>query len=193
MVQILLLKDVRKLGHVGDVVDVRPGYARNYLIPYHYATEPTDENIAAIQEEKQVAAERRAQRNREFEQLKERLVDASVTIEASANPEGTLYGSVTARDIASALHEQGFEVHEDHILVDPPIRSLDNRVIPIEFTDDIKTTVKVWVVREGALESEAEGAEADEQGAEVGASESADTADGSGADSTVDAVDGDDA
>jgi large subunit ribosomal protein L9 len=147
--ELLLLKDVRKLGHVGDVVSVRPGYARNYLLPQLLATFPTPENLAAIEEEKQRAAAERALRNREFEQLVERLSEASVTIEASANPEGTLYGSVGSRDIAEALQAQGFEVLPQHVMLSAPIRSLDNVVVPLEFTDDIATQVKVWVVREG--------------------------------------------
>jgi large subunit ribosomal protein L9 len=90
-----LLKDVRRLGHVGDVGSTcAPGYARNYLLPQLIADFPTAENLAAIEEEKQQAAAIRAQRNAEFEQLVERLGEASVTIEAAANPEGTLYGSV---------------------------------------------------------------------------------------------------
>jgi large subunit ribosomal protein L9 len=169
--EVLLLKDVRRLGHVGDVVDVRPGYARNYLLPQRIADFPTAENLAAIEEEKQQAAAIRAQRNAEFEQLVERLGEASVTIEAAANPEGTLYGSVTAREIAEALQKQGFEVLPEHVLLGSPIRTLDNRVVKLEFTDEITSEVKVWVVREGGAIDEAEGA-ADEP--DAGSDESPD-------------------
>lgn len=159
--KVLLLKDVRKLGYVGDVVDVKPGYARNYLVPYHLATEPSEENIAAIAEEKKRAAADRAARFKRYQDLIDQLVDVSITIEAAANPEGTLYGSVSARDISKALHEQGHPIDADFILVDPPIRTLDNRMVTIEFTDELKTQVKVWVVREGAVGGEPEAAESE--------------------------------
>lgn len=159
--QVLLLKDVRRLGHVGDVIDVNKSYARNFLLPQHLATEPTEENIAAIQEEKKRAAELRAQRNREFQALVEHLADAGVTIEASANPEGTLYGSVGRREIADALQAQGFEVLPEHVALEAPIRTLDSRAVPLEFTDEITTSVKVWVVREGELPQDEAGAPAE--------------------------------
>jgi large subunit ribosomal protein L9 len=148
--ELLLLKDVRKLGHVGDVVNVKVGYARNYLLPQRIATEPTEENIKAIEDEKRRATAERARRTKEYSETAERMKDATVTIEAAANPEGTLYGSVGAKDIAAALQAQGFAVLADHVVVDPPIRALDNRVVTVEFSDEISVPVKVWVVREGA-------------------------------------------
>jgi large subunit ribosomal protein L9 len=147
--QVLLLKDVYKLGHVGDVVDVRPGYARNCLLPQRLATEPTEENIAAIAEEKKRAAAERARRLKEYNDLLEQLQDVQVTIEAAANPEGTLYGSVGAKEIADALHAQGFGVAPQQVHLDAPIRTLDNRMVEIRFTDEVKTEIKVWVVKEG--------------------------------------------
>lgn len=182
--EVLLLKDVRKLGHVGDVVNVRPGYARNYLLPQLLATFPTEENLAAIEEEKKRAAGIRAQRNKEFNQLVERLGEASVTIEAAANPEGTLYGSVGAKEIAEALQEQGFEVLPDHVMLAAPIRSLDNLSVKLEFTDDISTQVKVWVVREGGA-TDGEGED------NAGFSDSSDGSDSSEPPVAVDAVEGD--
>lgn len=149
MRDLLLLKDVRKLGYVGDVVKVRDGYARNYLLPQRVATEPTEENIKAIESDKKAAAVERARRTREFQDIAARMKDASVTIEAAANPEGTLYGSVGAKEIAAALQAQGFGVLPDHVMLDVPIRTLDNRMVKIEFSDDVSAQAKVWVVREG--------------------------------------------
>ncbi|MEW6253020.1 MAG: 50S ribosomal protein L9 [Planctomycetota bacterium] len=147
--RLLLLQDVRKLGHLGDVVEVSPGYARNYLLPQRLATEPTEENIKAIEDRRRAAAAERALRNKRFAELVEQLKDVSLTIEAAANPEGTLYGSVTGRDIAAALNAQGFPVRPEHIVLDAPIRTLDNRMVRLEFTDEIAAEVKLWVVREG--------------------------------------------
>lgn len=168
--RVLLLKDVRKLGHLGDVVDVRPGYARNYLYPQRLATEPTEENIRAIEEARKAAAAERARKLKEYQALAEALQQVSVTIEAAANPEGTLYGSVGAREIAEALQALGHPVLPEFVALDHPIRTLDNRVVRIEFTDEVFAEVKVWVVRAGAIEAAAhsEGEpEHDDSGAET--------------------------
>lgn len=148
--RLLLLEDVRKLGFVGDVVDVTAGYGRNFLLPHRKATLPTDENIQAIARRKEQATMDRARRFKEYEVLIERLKDVSVTIEAAANPEGNLYGSVGKREIAQALQEQGFPVDAEFVALPQPIRTLDNRMVPLEFTDELRSEVKVWVVREGA-------------------------------------------
>lgn len=159
MQELLLLKDVRKLGHVGDVVKVRDGYARNYLLPQRLATEPSEENIKAIETVKKAAAAERARKTKEFQEIAAKMKDLSVTIEANANPEGTLYGSVGPREIAAAFQAQGFPVLAEHVLLDPPIRTLDNRNVRLEFTDEVEVTVKVWVVREGSLPEPAAAAE----------------------------------
>jgi len=162
--KLLLLKDVRKLGHLGDVVDVRTGYARNYLLPQRMATEPTDENIAAIAEAKKRATSERAARLKHYQDLADQLKDVSVTIEAAANEEGTLYGSVGAREISTALAESGYTIAPEFIVLDGPIRTLDNRLVRIEFNDDVEAQVKVWVVREGGKQDgqDAEPVESDE-------------------------------
>ncbi len=147
--EVLLLNDVRKLGHLGDVVDVNIGYARNYLLPQRLATEPSDENIAAIAQDKKQAALNRDRKRDEFRTLAEQFGDVSVTIEAQANPEGTLYGSVGAREIGAALREAGHPIKDEHVMLDAPIRTLDNIMIKLEFTEEITAQVKVWVVREG--------------------------------------------
>ncbi len=164
--KLLLLKDVRKLGHLGDVVDVRSGYGRNYLLPQRMATWPTDENIKAIEADRKRAAAERTLRLKEYNELAAKMTDVTVTIEAAANPEGTLYGSVGPKDVAVALQAQGFGVKPEQVLLDPPIRTLDNRVVTIEFTDEVSVRVKVWVVREGDAGGEhaAEAADAADAG-----------------------------
>jgi len=157
--QLLLLKDVRKLGHVGDIVEVKTGYARNYLIPQLLAAEPTDENIQAIEQEKKRAAAQRAKRLREFKTLAEQMAETAITIEAAANPEGTLYGSVGSKEIAAAIQAQGYPVLAEQVLLDAPIRTLDNRVVTIEFTEEVSTQIKLWVVRAGATEDDESSAE----------------------------------
>jgi large subunit ribosomal protein L9 len=156
--RLLLLKDITHLGDLGDVVEVREGYARNYLLPQRLATEPTEENMRAIEEERKRAVAERARRLKVFTDLVERLREVSVTIEAAANPEGTLYGSVGPKEIADALHAQGFAVLPEHIALDAPIRTLDNRVVTLQFAEKLTAEIKVWVVRQGG-EQHAEPAE----------------------------------
>ncbi len=166
--RLLLLQDVRKLGHLGDVVDVSAGYGRNFLLPQRLATEPTEENIKAIEDRRKAAAAERAVRNKKFADLVEQLKDVSITIEAAANPEGTLYGAVHQAQIAEALKAQGYPIAAEHVMLDAPIRTRDNRMVRLEFTDEIATEVKVWVVREGEAASGGEAGQAAEAGTEAG-------------------------
>ncbi len=164
--RLLLLKDVRKLGHLGDVVDVNAGYARNYLLPQRLATEPTEANLKAIEQDKIRAAAERAARIKHFQAVADSMADVSISIEVAANPEGTLYGSVGPREIGEALRAHGHPVEDGFIELDTPIRTLDNRMVKIRFSDDIATQVKVWIVRAGSLEhaeGEPAGETADEQ------------------------------
>lgn len=169
--KLLLLKDVRKLGHLGDVVDVRTGYARNYLLPQRLATEPTEANIAAIAEAKKRAASERAARLKRFQELADQLADVSVTIEAAANEEGTLYGSVGAREISAALAESGYTIAPEFIMLDGPIRTLDNRVVRVEFSDEVEAQVKVWVVREGGKQDVDDTEQPEQSEVDAGATE----------------------
>jgi large subunit ribosomal protein L9 len=161
--RLLLLQDVRKLGHLGDVVEVSAGYGRNFLLPQCLATEPTPENVKAIEDRRRAATAERAMRLKQYADLVGQLKDVSVTIEAAANPEGTLYGSVAGKDIAVALQTQGYPIRPEHVILDAPIRTLDTRMVRLEFTDEIAAEVKVWVVREGGTPdvSSADTAESD--------------------------------
>ncbi len=145
--KLLLKKDISHLGIVGDVVDVAPGYGRNYLLPQGLATEATQANIKALAEERRKAEERRQQMRDELGRRAERLRDVEVTIAAAANEEGVLYGSVGPREIAAALRDEGHDVEASHVELREPIRRLDNLAVNVRFAEDIRTEVKVWVVR----------------------------------------------
>ena len=148
MVKLLLCENVETLGIVGDVVDVAPGYARNYLLPQGLATEPTDGNMRKLAERRRVAELDRSKKRTELEQLAEKLKDADVTIHARANEEGVLYGSVGVKEIVEALAEDGFYLKPEQVALERPIRQLDTEAVPIRLADDLTTSVKVWVVRE---------------------------------------------
>ncbi len=148
--KLLLTRDIRNLGMIGDVVDVKQGFARNYLIPQRLAVEPTRANMKAIEEARVKAAEVRALRAEQMRAAAERLSGTEITIKAAANAEGVLYGSVGPREIAAALRHEGHTVETAQVLLHTPIRHLDNVSVPVEFTEDLTVEVKVWVVREAA-------------------------------------------
>lgn len=146
--KLLLCKNVDKLGIVGDVVNVAPGYARNYLVPHGLATEPTEANVRRLAEARKIAERERAEELDRLASLAEALTDVEVTIRAKANEDGVLYGSVTQREIAAALEEEGHYVKPDAILLGSPIKHLDNVSVELRLADNIRSTIKVWVVRD---------------------------------------------
>lgn len=168
--KLLLKKDVEHLGFVGDFVDVKDGYARNYLLPQDLAVAPTPGNIKGVEAAKSQAAEERRLVAEARQQAAERLAGAEVTIKAAANEEGVLYGSVGAKEIAAALRMEGHTVDAEQVHIPDPIRELDNLLVPVHFTQDTVVEVKVWVVRETAGidksedPTEPEGMEADSSG-----------------------------
>jgi large subunit ribosomal protein L9 len=135
---------------VGDVIDVKDSYGRNYLIPQHLAVQPTTANMKALEDEKRLAAERRAAIRSHLEETANRLKNVEVTISAVANEEGRLYGSVGPREIASALRDEGYAVETAQVELHDPFRALDSKTVTIRLTADVTTEVKVWVVRERA-------------------------------------------
>ncbi|HUU84555.1 MAG TPA: 50S ribosomal protein L9 [Phycisphaerae bacterium] len=166
--KLLLKTDISRLGIVGDVVEVSDGYARNYLLPQHLATEPTEANIRALAEERKKAEGRRRSVHEAQMALAETLRTVEVTIAAAANEEGVLYGSVGPREIAAALREEGHSVETAQVNLHSPIRRLDNVPVEVRLADDIVAEVKVWVVRSRGTAAETE--EDDEDaGREAGA------------------------
>lgn len=157
--KLLLRKDIPKLGLCGDVVEVTAGYARNYLLPHHLALEPTPTNLKAIEKDKVVAAQERERIRGVLKQTASRLVGVEITISSACTPDGHLYGSVGPREIAHALMEEGHSVHTDQVKMSHNIKEVGTSEIAVVLADDIRTTVKVWVVAEkraGALGEEGE-------------------------------------
>ncbi len=148
--KLLLRRDIPKVGLAGEVVEVKEGYARNYLIPHHLGVEPTRANLKMVEEDKRRAEEERKLRRSELEQRAQRMHDVEVTIAAACNTEGHLYGSVGPREIAAALRDEGHDVEAKQIQLHEPIKRLDTVAVPVAFADDLTVEVKVWVVRETA-------------------------------------------
>ena len=145
-IKLLLTENVDNLGIVGDVVEVKPGYARNYLLPQGLAAPPTEGNIAAVQERRAEVERQMREQRAERERLIQQLENVELTLKRSANDQGVLFGSVSQHDIAVALQEEGFNIQEREVRIGTQIKQLDTYTIPIQFDADLKTEIKLWVV-----------------------------------------------
>jgi large subunit ribosomal protein L9 len=145
-IELLLAEDVQNLGKQGDLVRVKPGYARNYLLPQGLATVATAQNKRMVERHQQKLEDLRKQRLQKLVQLADRVGKYSVTLEANANDEGHLYGSITAPEISKALKSAGYDVDTDHIKLDGALKVLGMYSVALQFGPDIQTEVKVWVV-----------------------------------------------
>lgn len=161
--KVLLRRNVSKLGKIGEVVDVKPGYARNYLLPMSLGVAPTEANLKAVEAEKQAYLEELAKLKEELAAKAALVQGKEVTIAARANEEGLLYGSVGPAQISSALAEEKIFIDSRYIRLHEPIRKLDRYNVELEFGEDVTATIHVWVVpvREEGRE-EAEETKADE-------------------------------
>jgi len=150
--KVLLQKNVPDLGRIGEVVEVRSGYARNYLLPQGLAVQPTAANVRAIEIAKQKYLEELAKQRSELE-AKARLVDGKeITIPARANPEGHLYGSVGPAQIVAALTKENVFIEPEHVHLPEAIRQLDRHEVELRFTDEVTAKIYVWIVPLGGDE-----------------------------------------
>lgn len=145
-VELLLAENVESLGKQGEIVRVKPGYARNYLLPYGLATIATEENKKAVEEHKLRLLELEKQRKANAKKLAETVSKYSVTLEANANEEGHLYGSILAGDISKALIEAGYKVESSHIRLEGPLKELGMYTVKLQLHPEVNSDVKVWVV-----------------------------------------------
>lgn len=147
--KVLLCEDIQKLGYFGDVVEVAEGYARNYLLPEGLAIVPTDDNLRSLAEEKAKRAEQRIKERERLESAAEKTKGAEAVIAAKANELGHLFGSVTAKDIAANLREQGFEVADEVVKLKEHIKQTGVYIVNLKFTDELTVPVTLTVVAEG--------------------------------------------
>jgi len=134
------------LGVIGDVVEVRVGYARNFLLPKRLAVEPTDGNLKRVEQERVERDKLAKQRLETLKGIASRLAGTSVTIRAKANELGHLFGSVNEAHIAEALVAEGFQVEATQVALAAPIRTLDKFRVPIRLAEGVEAEVDVWVV-----------------------------------------------
>lgn len=154
--KVLLCEDIRKLGWLGDVVDVTEGYARNYLLPQGLAKVATEGNIRAIAKAKAERAAERLKERKRLETAAEAVNGAEAVLAAKANEHGVLFGSITDRMIAANLREQGFAVADEVVRLPEHIKQVGSHSVTLKFADDVTATVNVVVVAEQAEPAEEE-------------------------------------
>jgi len=147
--KVLLCEDVKKLGWLGDIVEVSTGYARNYLLPQGLAKIATEANIRALAREKAGRAEQRIHERKRLEAAAAAVDGAEAVLAAKANEQGVLFGSIGATDIAANLREQGFEVADELVQLEENIKQVGTSQIKLRFDDDLTVAVNVVVVAEG--------------------------------------------
>lgn len=147
--KIILRDDIDTLGKCGDVVTVKDGYARNYLIPRNLAIPATPGNLRSIDEVNRQKQFRDRKRMRQAERLKLALEKVSLTAEVQVGEEDRIFGSVTTSQIAELLKQQNFLVDRRDILLEEPIRSLGVYTVDVKLERDVIAHVKVWVVKKG--------------------------------------------
>jgi len=144
--KVLLRQNVRKLGQIGDLVDVKPGYARNYLLPQGMAIAPTPANLKIVEAEKKRHLEELAKMREELEAKAAVIKGKEITISARANADGHLYGSIGPAQIEAALANENIFVDAKYIELDVPIRQLDKYDVLVRFTEEITATIHIWVL-----------------------------------------------
>ncbi len=145
--EIILLKDMENLGKVGDIVKVKDGYARNYLIPSGIALPATKSNVARVKNELQSLRKKAEKQLQRYKELAEKLNTLRITIEHEAGEEGKLFGSVTTSQIEKALHQAGFEeIEKKQIILESPIRETGTYEVKVHLFKDVDATITVDVV-----------------------------------------------
>jgi len=145
--KIILLKNMEHLGEVGEVVSVKPGYARNYLIPKGIALPATEENIRKVKNMLKSLQEKARRELEKYKKLAEELGKVQITIEHEVAEEGKLYGSVTKADIEKALHKLGFkDIDKGQIRLEKPIKEVGSYKVKIHIYKDIEAEIALDVV-----------------------------------------------
>ena len=145
-IELLLIQPVEHLGRQGDVVEVRPGYAHNYLLPQGLATIATEHHKRMVDKHKSQLAEIERARLADLHAMADEIGRQSITIEANANDEGHLYGSVGAAEIVNGLKRNNFTIAQDQVRLKGPLKELGLYTVKIHIGHDIESDLKVWVV-----------------------------------------------
>jgi len=172
--EVVLKEDIENLGHMGDVVKVKDGYARNYLLPRGLVVLANNRNLKALEHEQRMIGQRRERLTKEAQGISDKLAGVSLEFTAKVGEEGRLFGSVTTMDIEKALKEQGFDVERRRIVLDAPIKNVGDYEVPIRLRPEVMPSIKVKVTSEDQPEEgevQAEAADGETETASAGAVE----------------------
>jgi large subunit ribosomal protein L9 len=145
--KVILREDVQKLGKAGDVVEVKDGYARNYLIARNLAVGADAGHLRQLEHERKLLRDRKEKTLKQARELAEKIGKASCTIAVQVGEEDKLFGSVTAMDIAKYLGKEGIEIDKKLIDLEEPIKTLGVFTVPVRIMSDVEAKLKVWVVK----------------------------------------------
>lgn len=146
--QVILKDNVKDLGHIGDMVNVKDGFARNFLIPKGLAVEANPKNLKALEHEKRKIQELVKKAKSAAEDLASKVSGTSITIKAKSGEEDKLFGSVTAMDIANALKKEGLEIDKKKIVLEEPIKRLGNYTVNVKIHQDVSAQLNIEIVKE---------------------------------------------
>jgi large subunit ribosomal protein L9 len=147
MIEVILMQRVDKLGQMGEVVKVRPGYARNFLLPQGKAIRANKDNLARFEQQRAQLEAQNLKRREEAERVAERVQGLSVTLIRSAGESGGLYGSVAARDVAEACTQAGLSITRQQVLLEQPIKTVGLTTVRVELHPEVQLPVTVNVAR----------------------------------------------
>jgi large subunit ribosomal protein L9 len=153
-VELLLLRTIENLGLVGDVVKVRAGYARNYLLPLGLAEHPTAEKIEMLKEARALALAEVAKERSERESLIKRMSEIIVAVRRSCNDQGLLYGSISQRDVSEALTEAGYPVDVRSVRLAGSIRRIGEYTVPIQLDKDLRCEITLKILADRELDDQ---------------------------------------
>ena len=145
--KIILLSDVENLGQSGDIINVKPGFARNKLIPEGLALRASNRNISVASEKHKVAKAKLERENQGLKILAKKLSNVEITIEVKVGDEEKMFGSITNKDIQKELIEKGFELKKNQISIEEPIKALGIYHAKIKISKDITSDVKLYVIK----------------------------------------------
>jgi large subunit ribosomal protein L9 len=146
--KVILTENIPSLGEIGQVVNVAPGYSRNYLLPQGLALEATGKNVRDLEHKKRVLAQKREKVRQEMLSLAEKLNQVKLVMKRKVSEEDKLYGSVSATDIFAALEEKGFELPRKSIQLDQPIKQLGEFTIPVRVDPQITAEVTLTIQKD---------------------------------------------
>lgn len=151
--KVILREDVKDLGEIGSLVDVKIGYGRNYLIPRNLAVEANPKNLKQFEHEKKIILVKAKKVKQSMQDVADQVSKMIITIEAQAGEEDKLFGSVTSKDIAEAIALQGVDIDKRKVILEEPIKRLGSYNVSVKIHKDVTASVKVEVKKSGTEEA----------------------------------------